>query len=694
MSIIGTSIPRVDGYAKATGRAKYTADYSAPGTLHVALARAQTAHAAIRAIEIPALPEGVFCFTAADLASNLIPSIRNDQPVLASDRIRYAGEPFAVVAAPTRREAEAFCTKIRLRYDELPVVDDMRAALEPDAPALFPNGNLCSHLHSRKGDPEAAFASCDLCLEDEFILPMQTHGFLETESAFTSIDEEGRLALISSTQNVFDDQKLVALTLGLPLERVTSRSATVGGAFGGKDGHTAQAYPAIVTHFTGRPAKYVFSREEHIRYGMKRHAAIVRVRLGFDESGILQAFAGKVWMDTGAYGLLGPAVLELGTEQMTGPYYIPNIALDGWLAYTNHTPASAMRGFGGPQSALAVETLMTRAAEIFGLSQVEIRRRNALHQGQSGPMGAMMDFSFGFEEAMNLLETTELYREMTDHPEPGCGYGIAAAIKSSGMGKGVPDNAVCEIERCPDGHFRVRIGLPEIGQGGETVNLMMAAEALHVPPDRIEMVMADTARTAECGSTAASRCTYVCGNAIVKAAEEILAGRDYAKAYVEFPEVPDVGVHSMFAALAEIVKLRVDPITGAVRLCDMVNVTEAGRIIHPTLLDGQIFGGVAMSVGYALSEEIRCTAGHTMEDSFASYVMPTAMDVPHMENYNVPIWEESGPFGAKGIAEASTIAIAPAITAALRQLCPGLTITKLPIDREEILRSLPGKEHT
>ena len=691
MSIIGTSIPRVDAFAKATGAARYTADYIVPGMLRVALARAAVAHARIRAIECPPLPEGVFCFTAADLASNLIPSIKSDQPVLAFDKIRFAGEPYAIVAADTRERAEDYAKKIRLICDPLPVVDDAEAALKDDAPLIFESGNLCSSLHSRKGDPEGALADCALVVEDRFSMPMQTHGFLETESAFTRIDEQGRLALISSTQNPFEDRALIARTLGLPLETVNSKAATVGGAFGGKDGNTAQIFPAIVTHFTRRPAQYIYSREEHIRWGMKRHSADIRLRLGFDEDGRMQAFLGNILMDTGAYGLLGPAVLELGTEQMTGPYYCPNILLDGLLAYTNHTPASAMRGFGGPQSALAVETLIDRAAGLLGLTPIEIRRRNALHQNQSGPMGANMDYSFGFEESLDLLEQTDLYQEMLHHPEPGCGYGIAAAIKSSGMGKGVPDNAICEIERLPDGRFRVRIGLPDIGQGGETANVMMAAEALHVAPEQIEMHMADTDGTLECGSTAASRCTYVCGNAIVKAAQDILAGKDYARAEAVFPEVPDVGVPSIFASLAELAKVRVDPVTGAVQVCDVVNVTETGRVIHPAMLDGQIFGGIVMSVGYALSEQIRCQNGHTLEDSFASYIMPTALDAPRMVNVNAPVIEESGPFGAKGMAEASTIAIVPAITNALHQLCPALNIRMLPIDREEVLRCL-GKE--
>lgn len=701
MSIVGSNMRRVDAPDKARGLAKYTADYVVPGMLRVALARAKMPHGIIRDIIVPEIPEGVYCYTAKDLPYNIIPSIKNDQPVLAADRIRFTGEPFALVAADTREAAEAFADKIQLICDPLPVVDDMVAALNEDAPKLFEQGNLCDDLHSKKGDTAAAFASCDSIFEDTFYMPVQSHGYLENESAHTYIDEQGRLALISSTQNAFDDRRVLASVLDLPLEKITSKAATVGGAFGGKDGNTAQIYSAIATWFTKRPAQYIYSREENIRYGMKRHSAVVKVKIGFDDQGLMQALTGRIFLDTGAYALLGPAVLELGTEHMTGPYYIPNIDLDGWLVYTNHTPASAMRGFGGPQAVIAVEALLDRAAEKYGISKLEIRRINALHQHQSGPMGAEMKYSFGFDEALDLLTTTDLYQEMVQHPEPGFGYGIGCAIKSFGMGKGTPDKCICEIERIhddgqkddsSDDRFIIHISMIDIGQGLETACTMMAADALHVRPDQIEVRLGDTDQSIDCGSTAASRGTYLCGNAILLAAEKILEGRNYARIDIDFPVVPEKGIHSLFASLAEVAKVKIDPITGAVQVVDVVNVTEAGKVINPAMMAGQIYGGIVMSVGYTLSEEFRCQNGRILEDGFDSYIMPTALDAPHLFNVNASVYEESGPYGAKGVGEASTIAIAPAILAAIRDLCPGLNITTLPVDRELLLGYLAGKE--
>ena len=433
--VVGTSAARLDVPQKATGRARYTGDYYAPDMLHVVLVRAQAAHAKILGVEIPPLDEGTYCYTAADIPSNLLPSIMNDQPVLAAEKVRYMGEAIAIVAAPTLEQAKEIASRVRVELQLLDVVEDMQAALLEDAPRVFENGNLCSEFHSEKGTLAEDFARCDFVLEQTYEMPVQAHGFLEPEAAFTWRDEQGRLCLISSTQNAFADRSMLASVLQIPEERVTSKAATVGGGFGGKDGNTTQIYPAVVTHYTGRPAKLVFSREENIRYGMKRHSAVVYAKMGFTNGGKVLAFEGKMWMDTGAYAILGPAVLGLGTEHMTGPYYIPSVRLDGWLAYTNHAPASAMRGFGAPQSAMAVECLMNQAAERLGMDPLDIRLLNAIHRGQSGPMGALMEHSVGFEEALRKFAESDFYQEMKKHPEEGVGYGIAAGMMSSGMGK-------------------------------------------------------------------------------------------------------------------------------------------------------------------------------------------------------------------------------------------------------------------
>lgn len=687
--LIGTGVRRLDAPDKARGVAKYAADYTAPDMLHLALVRAEIAHATLLEVDTSALPKGVFCFTAKDLVNNLLPSIMNDQPVFAQDKIRFWGEPVAVVAAATPRLAKEAAAAVKLRWQPLPVVCDAKAALEKDSAAVQKQGNVCSEFHCTKGQPHQAFEDCALVLEDEFFLPTQEHGYLEPEAAFCEKDENDRLCLVASTQNAFADREMICHVLGLSAEKVACKAAVVGGGFGGKDGNTAQIFPAIVTYFTGRPSKLVFTRTESIRTSYKRHSAIVHVKMGFSKEGVIRAFEGAMWLDTGAYAALGPAVLSLGTEHLAGPYRIEHIKVDGFLSYTNNTPASAMRGFGAPQGAMATECLISRAAVQLGIDQIEIRRKNALCKGDIGALGQQMEHSVGLKEALDQFERSDFYEEMRTNADSEIGYGIAAGMMSSGMGRGIPDHATVTIEKTSSGYL-VRVGVVDIGQGSETALAMLAAEALNVPISAIEMRMANTDETIDSGSTAASRSVYICGNALLAAAEKIKAGAESATEQAVFPEnKTDVGMpglpHTLYGFIVQGAKVRVDRVTGAVTVLRVHNTTEAGRILNPVSIAGQIFGGIAMSTGYTLTEEIRWREGRSLEDSFASYVMPTALDVPQMTSDNIDAYEPTGPAGAKGVAEASTVALAPAIAAAVHQLLPQAQLTELPLRREKIL---------
>lgn len=690
MGVVGTGQARSDAFDKVTGRALYTDDYSMAGQLYAVLVRSPYPHALIESITVPPLGPDCFVFTASDLKNNYIPCIFNDQPVFASDKVRHHGEPVAVAAAPTLEGARALAESVQVVYRPLGIVDDMLHALDDDAPKLFEKGNLCTEFHSLKGDPEAEFGNCALILEHSYDMPVQAHGFLEPEAAFSYIGDDGRLVLISSTQNAFGDRFTVCNALGLDPDSVVSMAATVGGAFGGKDGNTTQIYAAIVTHFTRRPARCVFTRQENIRWGMKRHAARVDAKAGFSSDGHLIAFSGHIRFDTGAYAMLGPSVLRLGMEHMCGPYFVPNVRLDGELVYTNHAPASAMRGFGAPQGAIAIESFMNEAAGKLGLSVLEIRKINAIHTGSAGSMGGVFEHSIGFAQALAAFEKTAFWDEMKNRPLKGVGYGVAAGMMSSGLGKHVPDSCHVSIDRQSDGSFVVSTSLIDMGQGSATALAQIAADCLGVGFGQIRMRMGCSEGTGDSGSTAASRSTFVCGNAIALAAKKILGGENHAEARFDFPEAGGEAVHTMFAFIVQGVKLSVDRADGSVRLLDMVSVTDTGRVINPTLLDGQVFGGVVMSCGYTLSESIRYRDGKSRETDFGNYTIPTSLDAPALENHIVEVPEACGPFGARGMAECPTVAVAPAIVTAVRSLCPDADISSLPIDRYQLMEKKHG----
>ena len=656
------------------------------GMLEISLVRSPVAHAVLRNITCPLMPEGCYLFTAKDLDKNYIPSIFSEQPVLAFDHIRYQGEAVAVVAAPSRELADRLASQVKPDLEVLKTVDSIEDALDENSPKLFDKGNICSAFHSEKGDVEEAFKTCALVLEGSFSSPVQIHGFMEPEAALCYIDDKGRLAIVSSTQNAYSDLYTAAVATGRDPETITSRAATVGGGFGGKDGNTAQVYAALVTHLTGKPSRFVYTREENIRWGMKRHASESHAKVGFSEDGHIIAADCSMLLDGGAYALLGPSVLGLGMEHFTGAYSIPNVRLDGKLLYTNHAPASAMRGFGAPQAALAFESIVNRAAARLGIDPLEIRRINAIHRGQAGPMGGENEHEIALEEALDRFAESDFYREMKNNPMSGCGYGLAVGMMSSGLGKHVPDTCHVVIDKC-DEHYTVRTSLVDIGQGSQTVLAQIAAQALGVDISSIDMQMGNTEGNEDSGSTAASRSTFVCGNAILDAARQIKEGKTHANGICVFPEAQGNAIHTYFSFLVQGAKVRVDPDTGAVDVLWMHSTVDTGRVINPALLKGQVFGGVTMSLGMTLSEQIRYSDGIAMENSLANYILPTAMDAGRLTCEYVEKDEETGPFGAKGMAELPTVAVAPAVTSAVCSLVPGLEINRIPIDRMEILKA-------
>lgn len=693
--LTGTAIPRIDAAAKAAGQALYAGDLDLEKMLHVKMVRAAVAHAVVKKLDTSGLKacDGVYCFTAADLADNSHGSIIKDQPVLAADRVRFFGEPLAVVAAETVEAAAEAARLVTVDYQPLEVIASPEQALKSDSIPLHGSSNLLQQISFSKGNPAAALQQSHLVLEDTFFLPVVDHLYLETEAGVAYLDEAGVLNVIAGTQNPFHDRREISRCLGIPLEKVRVRAGTVGGGFGGKDGNTVQLFLALVTWKTGRPARLVFSREESLTASYKRHAARINVKMGFTKDGLLTAYDGEIYFDTGAYAALGPAVLGLGVEHAAGPYMIPHVNLNGYLCYTNKPPASAMRGFGAPQTAFATETLLNRAARQLKMDPVELRLKNALVKGAEGSLGQPMEHAVGLVEALQILQRSAFWQERLTNQDPAVGYGMAAGYLSCGMGKGLIDKAKVEIAY-EAGRYLVRVGTVDIGQGSATAFAQLAAEALGVSLGEISVLMGDTGLTHDCGSTAASRTGYICGNALLQAVADLkrqqAAGLDRPVGIGEavFPEVgkPDLGIgfpHSMYTFIAQAAKVKVDRETGEVRLLDIFAVTEAGKILNPLSLEGQIHGGIAMGVGYCLTEELQFINGIPQEVNLSTYLLPTSLDIPAITTRTVDSYEDSGPMGLKGAAEVSSVAIAPAITAAINEVVP-VSITELPVSRQKI----------
>ena len=698
---VGEKRGRLEGMDKATGRALYAGDYRMENMLELALVRSEISHGSVRTLDVSALPEDVLVFTGKDFAENVVADIFCDTPVLAYDRIRFRGEPIAIIAADTREKAKEAAKLVKVEYECLPIVRNTEDAKDPAMPVLHGDSNLMADFFHEKGDVEKAFEESYLIVEDDFETPAQDHGYMEPDACFAYVEDD-RLMVYTSSQNVFADRLMICRALGLAPEQVRVRAAFVGGGFGGKDGHTCQIYPSLVSWLTKRPAKVVFDREEVLACTYKRHGIKTHVKMGFSKEGKILAFDGSAILDTGAYAGYGASVHGLFTEHFPGPYEIPNVRLKTETYYTNKPIAHAMRGFGSPQGAFATESIISRAVAQLGLDPIGMRLDNALVQGSVGTLGQPMDHCVGLREALKLVQESDLWKERESNTDPYVGYGVAGGFLSCGLGQKIPDNAKVSVRKREDGGFDIGCGLVDIGQGSTTALAAMAADLLETDIENIHMIMADTDKTEDCGCTAASRSVFIAGNALMAAVKQYKkmkeAGLSSGTAMGEaaFPESSkDLGrigfPHAMYTFVAQAVKLRVDPITGSVSLLDIAAATECGKVINPLGLAGQIQGGIGMSIGFCLGEDCTWKDGQLIHKNFATYLMPTALDVPNIASYHVDAYEASGPMGVKGAAEVSTVSIAPAINEAVRQ-ASGAILTKLPLSPEEILKALEARE--
>lgn len=510
------------------------------------------------------------------------------------------------MAAVNLKSAKSAAKSVKIEYEALPVVSDVFSGMDSKTVLVHENGNILGDFKHEKGDVEEAFKKCDMVLEDDFFTPIQDHGYMEPEASFAYISEDGKLTMYTSSQNVFHDQRMISRVLGLEMNQIRVKASVVGGGFGGKDGNTTQIFTAAATWLTKRPARLVFEREESLMTTYKRHSAHMHVRLGFTKDGYIKAFEGRGYLDTGAYAGLGPAVLGLFSEHFAGPYAIPDVKIESKLVYTNKPPAHAMRGFGAPQGAFATESLINRAAVILGIDPIKLRYKNALEKNSIGALDQRMSHCVGFKEALKLIEESKLWKDSKLNKDPYIGYGVAGGHLSCGLGKNIPDDAKVEVKEEDTGHFIIKIGFVDIGQGSATALQAIAADALGVPIENITLVMADTEKTYDCGSTAGSRSTFIAGSAILDAIKNFQKGI-CTTGSASFPESDkELGAagfpHAMYTFIAQAVKLQINPVTGQVKLLDIVTATEAGKIINPLSMEGQMQGGVAMSIGYALGE--------------------------------------------------------------------------------------------
>ncbi|MBN2032056.1 MAG: xanthine dehydrogenase family protein [Deltaproteobacteria bacterium] len=740
---IGSSIPRRGALDRLTGASMFSADFRLENPLALRAVRSPHSHARVLRIdteEASRMPGVARIFTARDIpGKNLTGIINKDRPLLVEDKVRFVGDPVALVAAETEEAAERAAGAVNVLYEVLPAVYDPADALANEAPLIHEKGNLLFRRRVVRGDAASAFSSCAVVVEETYRTSFLEHCYLEPDAGAGWVDADGTLVIIASTQNPHYDHSEVAALLGVEDGRIRIIQAATGGGFGSKLDLNMQGFIGLALYHLQRPVRCVYSREETFIATSKRHALIMEMKTGAGKDGRLHAMKCRILCDTGAYGSYGIAVASRAAVHAGGPYEIEHVDTEVLCVYTNNPVAGAMRGFGTPQVAFAHESQMDLLAEKLGMDPFEIRRRNALRVGSVTATGQKLEASVGIGECLDAIkESYEKARsarsDRGDSPFTCRGVGIGAmwyGIGNTGMQN--PSTAQVEIDL--DGAVTLYTGCADIGQGSTTVLAQIAAGTLGLAPDEIRMIVADTKLTTNAGATSASRQTYISGNAVRDAAAKLvdvllteavdlmkvpknslaveggfvvykgdtdrriafskLAARARRKGIplrwqgyfdpVTSPLNPDTGhgePYATYAYACHLAEVTVDITTGEVTVDRVVAAHDVGRAIHPEGVVGQICGGVAMGVGFALMEEFK--PGVTA--SFKDYHIPTANDMPEVVPLIVESSEPTGPFGAKGVGEPALIPTAPAVLNALSDAL-GKRIYHLPANLERVLEA-------
>jgi xanthine dehydrogenase molybdenum-binding subunit len=737
-----------DFVEKVAGTLRYADDWSLPGMLHGVVVRAQVPCARIEGIDVEAaraVPGVRAVLTAADIPLNVIVEDSSGlgiapivQPVLAADRVRYDGEPVAIVAAETEAAAVEAATLVLVEYGEEPGVFSVEQALAPDAPLVHPEGNTYISWRSSIGEPEAAMARADVIVEGTYESQRVDHAYLEPEAGIGFIDSDGVLTLRVSTQ-VIEHWRQLAAILRLPQSRVRVIAAYMGGGFGGKEDMTVEPYLAALVWHTRRAVRMVWTRQESLLARQKRHPFTMRYRTGVTRDGRIVAQDIRIVGDAGAYPLLSSRVLFAAGVNATGPYRVDDARVESTAVFTNTVPTSAMRGFGAMQVVFAYESQLDRIAATLGLDPVAVRERNFIARGDRRVTGEAVDTEPGTRACLERA-LRELGPPTPASPGRRVGRGFACSMQPYGRSVFFADRASCWIGLEQDGTMVVRAGVTDLGAGQAASLAQVASEVLGVTVDRTSVHIGDTALTPLTGGTFATRQLYMSGNAALKVARLLrerlapVAARlldapadalDFAQNRVAVRDDPARAVtmaelaraaeaegvmpycHDTFSAEtgsfdpstgrgrtfpdcthgAHAAEVEVDESTGEVRVLQYVACHDVGRAIDMQRVEGQIQGAVAQGIGYALSESIDVEDGVNLSTLFADYLIPTALDVPDIRAIGLELHPGKGPFGARGIGEPPIGPPAATLASAIEDAI-GVRLCSLPMTPERVLDAL------
>jgi CO/xanthine dehydrogenase Mo-binding subunit len=717
---VGESVRRVDGVPKVKGDFEYASDLRRDGMLYGATLRSPHPHARIVSIDTgaaQAAPGVRAVLTQADLPGKKTFGLDvQDQPVLATEVVRYAGEPIAIVAAEDPEMARAALGKIAVNYEVLTPVTDMGRALEPTSPRVHPQGNIVRTVQVVHGDPNAA---ADIWVEGTYETGMQDQAPLGPEAGLALPAADGGVDLFIATQWLHADLEQLAPCLGLPPEKVRLHLSGVGGAFGAREDVSMQIHACLLALRTGRPVKMSYGRQESFYGHVHRHPSRVWMRHGARRDGTLVNVQARLLVDGGAYTSTSPAVIGNATTFAAGPYEVPNARLEGTAVFTNNPPCGAMRGFGAVQACFAYEAQMDKLAAALGIDPVELRLKNALKTGSMLPTGQRIIGAAPVRECLRRLQDLPLPAEEppldrdpmllpggagnVSHGEAlKRGVGVAVGYKNLAYSEGFDDSSAAWVRVSVDREgplAEVKTAAVDVGQGIDTIVTQIVRTELGI--DRVLIRQPDTS-IGSAGSSSASRQTMMTGGAVQLACqavrEEIDAqgGLQQLRRPVEATRVfhhrptgkldangqGDPHVSFAFGAARAVVEVDTD--LGLVRVVQLAVAQDVGRALNPQSVVGQIEGGSAQGLGLALMEEVALVDGQVKNASFTDYLLPTILDMPPVVSELVEEPEPGLPYGAKGVGEPSTVVVPAAIVAALRS-ATGRELHRAPVKPDDLV---------
>jgi CO/xanthine dehydrogenase Mo-binding subunit len=692
------------------------------------------------------LPGVEAVLTAKDIpGSKEFGVVVKNQAILADDRVRYLGDGVAIVAAQTKEIAERALTCIDVAYEQLPVVSDPEEALKPGAPIIHDDKNEFVHHHVCRGDTAAGFALADFIIERKFKTQFIEHSYIEPEAVLAEPSEQSGVKVTGCVQNLFSTRRSVAAMLNLDLARVQIIQSTLGGSFGGKDEAMTliSCRAALLAMKTAQPVKMVNTREESMLESYKRHPYVLYYKWGAKNDGSITAMEIKCIADGGAYASMSPFVTWRSVVQATGPYYCKNVKTDVYAAYTNNNYTGAMRGFGSPQVNFAIESMMDELAEKVGMDPFEIRMKNGFEDGAVTATGQKLSHVVSLKEvltkAASAIDFQKKWKQNrgVKSGDKRRGIGLVCSYRGVSLGAEGTDAAETVVSVQTDGSVIVSSGITDMGQGAQTQMSQITAEVLGVSMERIQFLNTNTSRVADSGATVASRGTIMGGSAAKDAAEKVRAallevGADMTaepasnldlmdnylidiktkKRLASFSELatecfnkgkPMMGLgwhHSpktswdekngqgdayfTFVYGANAAEVEVDTETGKVDVVDFISVHDVGKAINKGMVEAQMYGGVAMGIGYGLLEEFDIEDGIPKQLNFDEYLIPTSMDVPRIKTIIVENEDAAGPFGAKSVGEPTNEIAAPAIVNAIYN-ATGKRVYEIPANLERVL---------